>query len=423
MAALREDANPAILWFIIQAEPSCTLIPDKEGKYPLRLALEGRWGTTSVSFRFDRDNQQHQTLRPPSHYNDACPILSSLCSDPCVVLATDTFGRNCLTYLLEHWYACPLQVNPDLVSLLLHRAPQAARDSSFDVFYSRTSVISPIRLAYQQYVRYARLLSAHDEAVHTMNNTAYVVNLVNANNNHHNAAINNNGTVVFSDVDTDAQRHSMHWWRIVQEILQVAQTHCDDPVNSSSASSRPTCATSSAVLLRAVIASGAPYLVVQRMLSEWPECTRDTSFLCKGMAQSATGFYDRTNSLYDMYETPLHMACRKASRNKEQVVILLVRHDPSQAGRPDREGRYPLHLIAESVGGLATPDMVRRVLYAYPTANRCIDPRYGLPPVLAAAAQKHSSTDGLSDPNNDRRHLSVIYELLLADPGWVKCYG
>ena len=103
MAAIKESASMEVLELLVQTYPQAADETDLDDKFPLRRFLETR---RQFSMR----------------------AVHLLCRSAEAVLHKDSYGRSCLTYILERWTSHPVSVQPEVVEILLQHAPQASSD-------------------------------------------------------------------------------------------------------------------------------------------------------------------------------------------------------------------------------------------------------------------------------------------------------
>jgi hypothetical protein len=157
------------------------------------------------------------------------------------------------------------------------------------------------------------------------------------------------------------------WWKVLLMILEAT---------TAQAAWSP---------LATALETDAPPIVVKHLLKDRPECVR---------LVDSEGHY------------PLHLACMKQWKAKEEILNMILAADPSMAAITDPDSRYPLNLACEC-GGVSSLFFVSLVR-AYPSALTVMDPKFQLYPFLVAAACA-SESDG------DER-TGAAFELLVAAP-------
>jgi len=300
--------------------------------------------------------------------------LVKMCAFPEAVHEVDFARRNAVSVLLEQWSSLLLDhwsslmsvndlsahVDPEIVEILLRVAPDAATGTARRSDRVRYDV-SPIQICYRQYEWTDSLL----------------------------------------DQNRARDPVSERWWSILLIVLYYSSPRSGISDNRNARGAR---------ILQAGIASSAPLIVIRRLLSTDPRLTDERD---------------------ENGRVPLHTACALTGspltvastagpevKHKEALVSLILDADPSQASSLDNSGRYPLMFAAER-GGIS-PQLLSKLVLAYPEAASRLDPKFRLYPFLvAAAAPKANSNYSSSRLRGDSHSVDAIFELLLAAPNLV----
>jgi hypothetical protein len=145
-------------------------------------------------------------------------------------------------------------------------------------------------------------------------------------------------------------------------------------------------------MLHAALDTNAPMQVIQRILIESPEQTRQMN----------------TRGRY-----PLQVACELSANveTKDEIINLILDTDPRVALMQNESGQSILSIVAE-FGGVSTP-VIHRIIRLNPSAVTRLDPKHNLYPFMSAPVSKQ-----VARPDNCI--VGAIFALLSASPNLIK---